>query len=132
MRGALAASLVMIAGCAQTADPITEQDYAFSVQPDETSSHFRLTYFGQPGGEPNRMAPNGAIQPARDGDTVPGQGALINEHQLFLLLEQQLDQRQLCLHGYRITQRRPTRRGVTLEGHCRPPLTAPSEAPDAG
>ncbi|MBY6186418.1 hypothetical protein KUV89_07310 [Marinobacter hydrocarbonoclasticus] len=52
------------------------------------------------------------------GMTLPGQGPLIDQHQLFVDLEKALDARQLCLEGYRIDQRHPTRRGVSLQGRC--------------
>lgn len=50
---------------------------------------------------------------------LPGQGPMIDQHQLYLDLEKALDERQLCLNGYRIDQRYPTRQGVSLRGRCR-------------
>ncbi|GAA5190340.1 hypothetical protein [Ferrimonas gelatinilytica] len=135
MRLLLALGLSLLAGCAQRPDTIAPRDYAFSAQSDTSPNRFRLTYFGPPEPPRRNMDPTPSPRQGVSGEapeSLPGQGNLISDHQLFTLLEQELDQRHLCLQGYRILSRRPTARGVTMEGQCLDATPAVNALPDRG
>ncbi len=124
----LALALLLLFGLAactsRSPAPPPPQHYFTSEQSVDGETRFTFNYI-QP--EPTRRErrqsrsilvetanPRNASEPV-----VPGQGPIIDQHQLYLDLENALDERQLCLNGYRIDQRYPTRQGVSLQGRCR-------------
>ncbi|MBY6017697.1 hypothetical protein [Ferrimonas balearica] len=109
-----------LASCAGKPPPPPPQHYFTSEQGADGELRFTFNYI-QPI-DPRlsrRLKQERYAEPDAIQVTLPGDGPLIDQHQLYLDLEKALDQRQLCLDGYRIDQRYSTRRGISLQGRCR-------------
>ncbi|MBY5992536.1 hypothetical protein [Ferrimonas balearica] len=129
-------SLSLLTACASDPSP----NHQFYTESGPNGLHFTLVHYSESEADAERgpapaQAENGkgshrggkgggrrVSEQERGGqsrtakDTVP-KGA-IDDRTLMALLEQELDQRQLCLEGYRIIEQRPTQHGVVLQGHC--------------
>ncbi|MBY6017740.1 hypothetical protein KUW04_08130 [Halomonas denitrificans] len=133
-------SVSLLAACANSPSP----NHQFYTESGPDGLHFTLVHYSDPdteakarpappqadngrgsrrggggkGGERERGGRERGTPPPSDtaSSAVPQGG--IDDHTLMALLEQELDQRQLCLDGYRILEQRPTQRGVLLRGHC--------------
>lgn len=112
-------------------------NHLFSTNSDASGTiHFQLNYFGEQGtteraeAKPRKQkrekgpkggAPKGQRSSRENSDNdapVPSYRGLTEEHQLTALLEQELDQRKLCLNGYQIIEQRPTQNGLVIVGKC--------------
>ncbi|MBY5992570.1 hypothetical protein [Ferrimonas balearica] len=122
---ALATLFVLLLSACASAPPAPE--HFFTTETDE-QGELRFTFNYIQVTEPlsrrqrQQLAQLEASQPRRNRDPeppLPGQGPLIDQHQLYLDLEKELDERGLCLEGYRIDRRHPTRQGISLSGRCR-------------
>ncbi|QIZ78130.1 hypothetical protein [Ferrimonas lipolytica] len=49
---------------------------------------------------------------------VPQYEGIESEHFLMQLLDNELEQRQLCIAGYKVTEQRPTQNGAVMLGEC--------------
>ncbi|SHH77849.1 hypothetical protein [Ferrimonas marina] len=111
--------LILLTGCSSAGPkPLPEDNHAFSFDTGQDGeTEFVFTYFGEEAAPDPRLR-RLQQRPTSDSGPVPGSGAYVDEHQLFLLLERELDANELCLDGYRIIKRRPTRHGITMQGRC--------------
>lgn len=124
-------TLPLLTACASNPTP----DHRFYTETGEQGMTFTLVHFNEADETPGvQRAPNGE-RPAkgqrgggqragksrgeRPADSAPSASTPPQQDSVLLaLLEQELDQRQLCPEGYHITQWRPTERGVLIQGQC--------------
>ncbi|QIZ75663.1 hypothetical protein [Ferrimonas lipolytica] len=101
----IAALSSVLSGCSSLPTAVPELDYTFWANTQKSEqAEFRITFF-----TPSETW----FKQARTEDDP-----LLNDHFLFVHLEKELDQRQLCLQGYEITERRRLTKGITLSGEC--------------
>ncbi|WP_298445142.1 hypothetical protein [uncultured Ferrimonas sp.] len=105
LRLSLLGTVMALTGCSSQPEPPPSLEYAFWLDSDAVlQNQFRITFF----------KPDSSWYKSSKRRTNP----LLDDHNLFLHLEKELDQRQLCLQGYQIMERRPTAKGITLAGRC--------------